>query len=524
MQKNKRGKKQMKEDNRSRDQKVAQLREKISSRIYREKEPRFKLANTIVLWMQLLLEFGMLLNMGYLGVTGNSRVMVGITIAWIVLGQIVSFVLYFQNPRSLTLNHIMIIQFGVAYTLTLFLNGNNCTVFLALPVFVATLMYNNRRQMNIVSIICGIVCTARIAMIGMEVLPSSNSMNEEVIVYLTMIASLISITQATRISWRFNHDAMHSMVDEQQIQGIIMEDVLAIAKGVRDKTGDADVMIEQLYDSAQNINKIVGEITCGTQSTSENIQNQTIMTQNIQESIQDAAARTKNAAGKATESMETVKESLQTMDELSEHSGHIADTNSKVVSSMEKLQKKTEDVKAITDMILEISSQTNLLALNASIEAARAGEAGKGFAVVAEQIRQLAEQTKQSTENITAIVEELSSYSEEASESIQESLHVTEEQTTLIGNASEDFGKINTNMQELTDEMMNINSMMEDLKESNNAIVDSISQLSAASHQIAASAEEASEITGSNQTSSKQARDMLEQVLGYSHQLDKYMK
>ena len=513
MQKNKRGKKQMKEDNRSRDQKVAQLREKISSRIYREKDPRFKLANTIVLWMQLLLEFGMLLNMGYLGVTGNSRVMVGITIAWIVLGQIVSFVLYFQNPRSLTLNHIMIIQFGVAYTLTLFLNGNNCTVFLALPVFVATLMYNNRRQMNIVSIICGIECTARIAMIGMEVLPSSNSMNEEVIVYLTMIASLISITQATRISWRFNHDAMHSMVDEQQIQGIIMEDVLAIAKGVRDKTGDADVMIEQLYDSAQNINKIVGEITCGTQSTSENIQNQTIMTQNIQESIQDAA-----------ESMETVKESLQTMDELSEHSGHIADTNSKVVSSMEKLQKKTEDVKAITDMILEISSQTNLLALNASIEAARAGEAGKGFAVVAEQIRQLAEQTNQSTENITAIVEELSSYSEEASESIQESLHVTEEQTTLIGNASEDFGKINTNMQELTDEMMNINSMMENLKESNNAIVDSINQLSAASHQIAASTEEASEITGSNQTSSKQARDMLEQVLGYSHQLDKYMK
>ena len=38
------------------------------------------------------------------------------------------------------------------------------------------------------------------------------------------------------------------MVDEQQIQGIIMEDVLAIAKGVRDKTGDADVVIEQLYD------------------------------------------------------------------------------------------------------------------------------------------------------------------------------------------------------------------------------------------------------------------------------------
>ena len=514
----------MNEPNSSSEQRVEQLREKINSRIYREKEPRFKLANTIVLWMQLLLEFGMLLNLGYLGVTGDRQAAVGITIAWILIGEIISFVLYFRNPGSLTLNHVFVIQFGVAYTCTIFLNENDSTVFLVLPIFIATLMYNNRRQMNLVSIICGIVCTVRLFMVGVGFVITSNSMNQEVIVYLTMLTALISITQATRISWRFNHDAMHSMEDEQQIQGIIMEDVLAIAKGVQDKTVETDVMIEQLYDSAQNINKIVGEITCGTQSTSDNIQNQTVMTQNIQESIKDAAARTKNAAGKATESMETVKESLKTMDELSEHSGYIADTNSKVVSSMEKLQKKTEDVKAITDMILEISSQTNLLALNASIEAARAGEAGKGFAVVAEQIRQLAEQTKQSTESITAIVDELSSYSAEASDSIQESLHVTEEQTTLIGNASDDFGRINENMQELTDEMMNINSMMEDLKESNNAIVDSISQLSAASHQIAASAEEASEITGSNQTSSKQARDMLEQVLGYSHQLDKYMK
>ena len=89
----------MKEDNRSRDQKVAQLREKISSRIYREKEPRFKLANTIVLWMQLLLEFGMLLNLGYLGVTGNSRVLVGITIAWIVLGQIVSCIVFSESEK-----------------------------------------------------------------------------------------------------------------------------------------------------------------------------------------------------------------------------------------------------------------------------------------------------------------------------------------------------------------------------------------------------------------------------------------
>ena len=498
------------------------LRNKIAGRKYKTKEPKIYLNNMFLFGLNVLLEIGVLCNFAFISFHDGVSVLSILGISWIILGILVCGGIYFKNKSCSYLNKVCLIHFIILYFLAIIENGNSCINASFIPMLIAIMPYMDIKLMDFSCIALAISNIVRYLLFFTGIVYSSDNAGHEGVVLGVNLIELLAVAIANRISWRFNHDAMYSMRDEQEIQKIIMDDVLGIAKGVQDKTDEANNVLGQLSSSAQNINDAVAEITHGTYNTAENIQNQTIMTQKIQDAIDDVADRTENAAEKAKASMDVITESLATMEELGRHSETIAETNNKVVNSMENLGQKTEDVRNITDMIINISNQTNLLALNASIEAARAGEAGKGFAVVADQIRQLAEQTRKSTENITQIVEQLSEYSKGASEAIRESLEATQQQSELIGTASDNFTLINSDIQELSGQMNEIDTMIIGLKDSNNAIVDSINQLSATSEEITASSSEASNISENNKDSSENAKQMLQRILEYSHELDKY--
>jgi methyl-accepting chemotaxis protein len=63
------------------------------------------------------------------------------------------------------------------------------------------------------------------------------------------------------------------------------------------------------------------------------------------------------------------------------------------VTNTSALVTTVKDIDQVASLIAAIANQTNLLALNATIEAARAGDAGRGFAVVAQEVKALAAQT-----------------------------------------------------------------------------------------------------------------------------------
>jgi methyl-accepting chemotaxis protein len=248
------------------------------------------------------------------------------------------------------------------------------------------------------------------------------------------------------------------------------------------------------------------------------------MTNTIQESINETGSLSKRMVEMASESGTVITSNLESMNQLKQHAQKVASTNEEVASSMDELHMKTQEVKDITSMIFAISSQTNLLALNASIESARAGEAGKGFAVVADQIRQLAEQTRQATENISKIIEELNQEAATAIVTVKENIAVSTEQGELITLTSNSFEKVSENMNVLTKDIQTVDSKLSELSESNHVIVDNISQLSATSEEVFASAQQGEEVSERSKDDASSVRELLQEVIQTAHRLDRFLE
>ncbi|RPJ94825.1 methyl-accepting chemotaxis protein [Rummeliibacillus sp. TYF005] len=97
------------------------------------------------------------------------------------------------------------------------------------------------------------------------------------------------------------------------------------------------------------------------------------------------------------------------------------------METIHSLKEQTDLISEVSKLIRNIASQTNMLALNAAIEAARAGEYGRGFKVVADEVRRLAgnvsdsiSQVDSNIENITQEVKRINAITDNLQKSILE--------------------------------------------------------------------------------------------------------
>lgn len=327
----------------------------------------------------------------------------------------------------------------------------------------------------------------------------------------------------TRVGKMFNDDSLGKAKHEADVQQEMVDDVLQIAEQVRTGTANAMELMNELQESSEIVNSSVGDISASTFSTAENIENQSMMTHNIQDSLEQTVNRAENMVRIANRSNVLNAENMQRIEQLSRESKVLGQTNEVVADSMKQLQKNVDNVKEITNTIFSISSQTNLLALNASIESARAGEAGRGFAVVADEIRALSEKTRQETENISQILTALEQNADQTAKAVSRSVEVGNVQEVMIGEVASQFEEMNANVNELVADVAAIEKMLADLSEANTEIVNNITQLSATTEEVTASAMQSSELTEENSKSSKEAKEILDHILEVSHKMDKYI-
>ena len=345
----------------------------------------------------------------------------------------------------------------------------------------------------------------------------------QIFVLVICLVLLVLLYCVTSIAEQFNKDTLGEVHEKNAKMQTMLDDVIGVATEVRKGTESAMDIVNDLNGSSEVVNGAMKNISESTLSTAENIQTQTTMTANIQQSIEDTLTSSETMVEIAKQSDQINRQSMDVMNRLKEQSQVISNTNQDVAKAMEALQAKTEEVRNIADTILGISSQTNLLALNASIESARAGEAGRGFAVVADEIRQLAERTKQETEEISKISDDLTENATRAANAVSQSVSATDAQEVMITEASERFEAMNDNVTELITHIENIDDRLSRLSEANNQIVDNITNLSATTEEVTASSNQAAELSNANMENAESAKNRLTGVLDVSHQLDKYL-
>ena len=99
-------------------------------------------------------------------------------------------------------------------------NGNSCINAAFIPVLIAIMPYMDIKLMDISCIALAVFNIARYLLVFTGVVYSYDNVRHEGVVLGVNLVTILAVAIANRISWRFNHDAMYSMKDEQEIQKI----------------------------------------------------------------------------------------------------------------------------------------------------------------------------------------------------------------------------------------------------------------------------------------------------------------
>lgn len=435
------------------------------------------------------------------------------------------YVVYFIKKDGNLFRFVSIIGYAVIYGIAL-INAKSDTVFtMAFPIMVMYVLYFDTLFMGIISgvlLVLNIVSVVMAAISGSMPSGIDFALSSALLQAATIGVAGSALTWITHLEKVMKGEQMNEVKSEKEKSEQILSDVLTLGNKVKENTNKADALMEELNDATTTALETLKAVADSNNDNAKNIESQTVMTSNIQEMIITADSNASRMERIAGDSLNMVSEGRKLVEKLDDKASNISAMNEQVMNTINEFVKNAIEVRGITDKINGISSQTNLLSLNASIESARAGEAGRGFAVVADEIRNLADETKTLTAEINGIVETLENNASGTKETVSKVVESIEGEKVLIDDSMDTYVKMEDMFKQLYESVTDTQKQLKQIVDSNNAIVDSINQLSAASEEVAASMDMAVELSNNNMAKTKEAGGLMEEIVTSANQLDKY--
>ena len=383
---------------------------------------------------------------------------------------------------------IACISFIFITSISVFNNVNS--LHNALPYFaivVVTLVYLNKEF----SALCASICMALILIKAIVLFSSHNPTDGRSWLFVLLFFTVISYCQYT-----ISSSVVHAQeMDRQEIEYHLMyqeeitQNMVKVVEDGNRHIGSLQSKLDRFQIATDEVATSVDAISQGVSETAMNIENQTDMTAQIQEVINNLIQVKNQTLVSAKEAVDATETGGEVVEQLKVKSDEIAVANKSVTEVAHELQEKIISAEEITQIIYQVSSQTNLLALNASIEAARAGEAGKGFSVVADEIRKLADNTKQSVDKITELLQGITKLADQTSKLVMNSVQASDAQAEYINDVTSAFHSISGMVGELDQNMISLDTLSNSLSESNNVIIENLTNQQAASEEMAANAQ-----------------------------------